>query len=45
MFGLCGGLGSSGSYCLCSLEMYELCWYLLLLCCGGPEMSVPFVCC
>ena len=29
----------------CGLEIYGLYWNLLLLCCGGPEMSVLFVCC
>ena len=49
--GLCVGLGSSSGQCLwligafCGLEMYELCWYLLLLHCGGPEMNVLFICC
>ena len=50
MIGLFGGLGRSGRHCLllialCGLEMYCLCWYLLLLHGGGPEMSVFLMCC
>ena len=51
MIGLCDGLGSSGGHCLlltaalCGLEMHCLYWYLLLVHCGGPEMSVFLMCC
>ena len=43
--------GSSGCHCLwltsafCGLGKYGLCWYLMLLHCGGPEMSVLVLCC
>ena len=45
-----GRLGSNGACCLlnlavCGPGMYGLCWYLLMLHCGGPEMSVLGLCC
>ena len=47
----CDGNGSSGGCCLwvigafCGLGKYGGCWYLLLLHCGGPEMSVLVLYC